>query len=531
MADESHRIRVSGQVQGVGFRPFVYRLAHQYGLTGSVCNQMGQVEIVVQGSASAIQQFLDSLVHQAPNIAHPELISNQAISLSPQPDFIILPSQHQGKASIHVPPDYFTCPDCLAELHDPQNRRYAYPFINCTQCGPRYTLIECLPYDRPNTSMAGFTLCPACQQEYTDPLDRRFHAEPIACALCGPEIRYHASGKNQTLETGDAALQEALHTLRAGQIVAVKGIGGYHLMCDARDQQAVQRLRRRKNRPDKPLAVLFAADDAQPPADLVHSVELDDITWRTLKSPARPIVLAPKHPDNTLAEAIAPGLNEIGVMLAYSPLHDLLLQLFKAPLVATSGNLSGEPVITSSHMAQQCLAPIADGFLHHNRPIVRPADDSVIRVIADKPRTLRLGRGTTPLELDLPAPLAEPVLALGGHMKATIALAWDQHLVVSPHIGEMESPRSLAVFEQLIEDLQSLFGVTAQRFLCDAHPGYASHRWAKNQTRPVTTIWHHHAHAASLFAEQNTTEMDAPILAFTWDGVGWGPDQTLWGGE
>jgi hydrogenase maturation protein HypF len=527
----ARQIKVAGQVQGVGFRPFIYRLARQHQLNGSVCNQMGQVEIIVQGGAHHVDQFSIALIERSPIIAEPHIVSDEKVPVDDRFQFEILPSETGGEASIHVPADFFTCSDCLAELHDPKDRRYAYPFINCTQCGPRYTLIEALPYDRPNTSMADFVLCENCEKEYTDPLNRRFHAEPIACPECGPRLRYESAARNP--DGGQSPLAQAIQTLQLGKIVAVKGIGGYHLMCDARNERAVEQLRESKHRPDKPLAVMFSAAPFSEESDLKRAVSISDAEWDSLWQPARPIVLLRKQKHCDLAQSIAPGLNEIGVMLAYSPLHDVLLSEFGGPLVATSGNLSGEPVITSSSMAGKRLAGIAEAFLHHNRPIVRPADDSVLRFISGRSRTIRLGRGLAPLELELPFTLPKPVLALGGHMKATIALAWGRRLVVSPHIGEMESPRSLKVFEQLVGDLQALYGVTAKRYICDAHPTYASHRWARKQDLPVTTVWHHHGHASALAVESLPFLNDEakPMLVFAWDGVGLGPDQTLWGGE
>lgn len=525
----ARRIQLDGQVQGVGFRPFVYRLAHQFELCGSVCNRSGQVDIFVQGPASQLASFEQDLIERAPAIAGPVIRSSEPIERFKADDFRILPSEAGGASAIHVPPDYFCCPDCLAELHDPADRRFGYAFINCTQCGPRYSLIEALPYDRPNTSMAGFPMCRACQAEYRDPVNRRFHAQPIACPDCGPALSYRTPRGS---ETGQVALplMQAVQALRRGEIVAVKGIGGYHLMCDARNDVAVCRLRKRKQRPHKPLALMLASlAGAGPALDLF--LDADEVQRMALRQVSRPIVLVGKRADSGLAESIAPGLNEIGVMLAYSPLHDLLLREFAGPLVATSGNLSGEPVITDNVMAEKRLSGIADAFLHHDRPIVRPADDSVLRIIAGQSRTLRAGRGMTPLEIDLPGMLDEPVLALGGHMKVTIALAWENKMVISPHIGEMGSPRSLAVFEQVLEDFQALYGVSATGLICDAHPGYASHKWAKSRGLPLSTIWHHHAHASMALLDTSFVDRAEPALVFTWDGVGMGPDVTLWGGE
>ena len=387
------------------------------------------------------------------------------------------------------------------------------------------------PYDRPNTSMSGFPLCEACYSEYTNPADRRYHAEPVACEACGPKLSYSEAGKSPV--TGnEVAMRATLDALAAGKVVAIKGIGGYHLVCDARSDSAVGQLRKTKPRPHKPLAVMFPA----PPADNLAVVRqyllADDVEARLLESPARPIVLVAKNHGNGLSAAIAPGLNEVGAMLPYSPLHHTLLGQFGAPLVATSANISGEPVLTENDDIEQRLAHVANACLHHDRPIVRPADDPVIRVINKQPSAIRQGRGLAPVEIELPFKLDKPVLAVGAHMKNTVALAWDNRVVVSPHIGEMDSLRSLETFTQCIEDLQSLYQVKAEHILCDAHPGFTPSRWAHQQDLPVDEVYHHHAHASAAYAEPagNSSEPHN-MLVFTWDGVGLGPDGTLWGGE
>ena len=525
---ETRRLELSGQVQGVGFRPFVYRLAQEMQLLGEVRNRLGTVQIIVQGPISSLDSFQSRLTIDAPPLARPTVSSTTSIAAGCFEKFEIRSSAGGDSARIFVPPDYFLCPDCAAEQSDPGDRRYQYPFINCTQCGPRYTLIHNLPYDRANTSMAGFELCADCLSEYTDPGNRRFHAEPVACPVCGPQLEFEVSGQ-ATRAVQKAALDAALHELRSGRIVAIKGIGGYHLMCDARNSTAVSRLRRRKHRPDKPLAVMFPLVGDDGLQAVRKSVQLSDSEVERLTSPARPIVLAAKKVGCPLSTELAPGLAEMGVFLPYSPLHQLLLSEFGAPLVATSGNISGEPVLTDNEDARTKLATIADAFLHHDRPIVRPADDPVFRSIGEVARPLRLGRGIAPLELELPWRQPEPVLCVGGHMKSTVALSWDNRVVISPHIGEMDSPRSLAIFEQVTSDLQALYGVQATRLICDAHSGYATHRWAKLQdTLPASVVWHHHAHASALAGE---TGLSGPWLIFAWDGVGLGPDGTLWGGE
>ncbi len=520
------RLLIGGQVQGVGFRPFVYRLAREHGLAGEVRNLRGRVEIRLEGPPLQIEAFQQQLLGRPPAIARPHLIERQAATPRGDSGFRILPSTTSGPHEHHLPVDFHVCDDCLRELDDPADRRYRYPFINCTQCGPRYTLIARLPYDRPNTAMAGFALCPDCEAEYRDPASRRFHAEPIACPTCGPRLSW-VSGE-QRIDDTPAALAAGVAALRAGQIVAVKGVGGYHLLCDATDDAAIERLRSRKPRPDKPLAVLFPAQGAGRLDAVRACCEVPTEAAARLTGPARPIVLCATRTDSGLSPRVAPGLTEVGVMLPYSPLHHLLSRDFAGPLVATSANRSGEPVLTGAAEVEARLAGVADAFLHHDRPILRPADDSLLRPIAGACRPLRLGRGVAPLELTLPKPLSRPLLAVGGHMKNAVALAWDDRLVVSPHIGDLQAPRSRDVFARVVGDLQALYGVCAEVVACDAHPGYASHRWAQQSGLPVLPVFHHHAHAGQLAAE--FPEVDR-WLVFTWDGVGLGADGSLWGGE
>ena len=517
----ARRITISGRVQGVGFRPFVYSLAHQHQIKGWVRNVNGAVEIHAEGRPAQLLQFSDALLSEAPPLSAPGPLDIAACAPEYAEAFSILDSATSTQADIHMPPDGFVCTDCLAELHDPADRRYRYPFINCTQCGPRYTLITALPYDRPNTTMRDFALCDDCRREYDNPLDRRFHAEPIACPACGPHLQF-VSGE-EACDGDEAALAAAVAALRAGQIVAVKGVGGYHLLCDAANDESVAALRARKRRPAKPLALMFRDVES-----LRRAVLLTPETEQFLVAPERPIVLLAKRADTGLSDLIAPGLAEIGCLLPYSPLHDLLLNDFGGPLVATSGNLSGEPVLTDSHDAQIRLGHLADAFLHHDRPIVRPADDPVYRIVAGVPRPLRLGRGNAPLELELPTALPEPVLALGSHMKNTLCLAWGTRAVVSPHIGELDTARSLDTLAQVAADLQRLYQVRATRLIVDRHPGYGSRRHARDSGLPLAETWHHHAHASALAWEfPDISEW----IVFAWDGVGLGEDGTLWGGE
>lgn len=521
----AQRVILTGRVQGVGFRPYIYRLATQYHLVGWVKNQVGQVEIRVQGTEQAVKTFLAKLISQAPPLAQPQIVACDPCPLEELATFTIRTSEVTMDRQIHVPPDYFTCQDCLAELHDPHARRYRYPFINCTQCGPRYTLIHRLPYDRPHTSMADFTLCTECVTEYHNPADRRFHAQPLACPDCGPQLYFHQQATH--IHDTAMALTATVQALQNGQIVAVKGIGGYHLLCVADNEAAISRLRQKKPRPAKPLAVMLPLKAWQTLAEQV-GIEITALAATLLLDPQRPIVLARKQAHYLFSAQIAPELAEIGVMLPYSPLHHLLLEDLAVPIIATSANISGEPVLTANAEVEQRLSSVADAFLHHNRPIVRPADDSVFRIIANKPRPFRLGRGSAPIELKLPYTLSQPVLAVGAHLKNTIALAWDNRVVISPHIGDLAAPRSLDIFTQLIDDWQNLYDVKAEIVAADAHPNYGSSHWAKQSHLPIIPIFHHHAHASALAGEFPQPQ---PWLIFTWDGVGLGVDGTLWGGE
>jgi hydrogenase maturation protein HypF len=525
----TRRLLLTGRVQGVGFRPFVYRLAHELGLHGFVRNLRGDVEVVLHGPNATIERFARDVIDRAPPLARPVLAGQAAVDAPAEPGFHIASSSAALQPQISVPPDFFCCPDCLAELADPGNRRHRYAFINCTQCGPRYTLIEALPYDRPNTTMRTFPLCEACRREYADPLDRRFHAEPVACPVCGPHLEFMATAAGSPREGDDSALAAAVAVLRDGRVLAVKGVGGYHLMCDARSETAVARLRERKHRPDKPLAVMYPWRGLDGLGVVRDEFDPEPAALDALRDPARSIVLLRTGSPAGLAPNIAPGLAEIGVFLPYSPLHQLLLDDFGGPLVATSGNVSGEPVLTSATEAQERLSLVADAFLHHDRRIARPADDSVVRVIAGRARPIRLGRGIAPLELTLPCPVPRPVLAVGGHLKTTVALAWDRRIVVSPHIGDMGTLRSEQVFAQVAADLQRLYDVRAEVVLSDAHPDYATTRWARTSGLAHELVQHHRAHASALVTEHGRAH--TPAIVFAWDGVGLGDDGTLWGGE
>ena len=521
------RVTVAGRVQGVGFRPFVYRLAHELELTGWVYNASGVVEVAIQGPEDQLDVFARDVIERAPPLARPELLRNEPGDWADFDAFEIRASQAQSEPEIHVPPDQFMCDDCLAEVSDPAERRYRYPFINCTQCGPRYTIIRALPYDRPNTTLKDFPLCADCDAEYRNPLDRRFHAQPLACAVCGPVLSFvHGDAR---IEGNEDSLAAAVRLIRDGGILAARGVGGYHLICDAANETAVSTLRKRKHRPDKPLAIMVPMAGLDRLDGARKLAELDEATAARLADPERPIMLARMRRDAPLAPSIAPGLNEVGLMLPYSPIHHLLLGDLGRPIVATSGNLSGEPVLTDPFDVEARLDKVADAFLHHNRPIQRPADDPVWRQVAGRVRPIRLGRGNAPLEIELPVTLDKPLLAVGAFLKNTVTLAWKSRAVVSPHIGELDSPRAVEVFRQVSADLQDLYGVRAEALACDAHPDFPNSRWARDAGLPLTRVFHHEAHASALAGEFGVLDRD--MLVFAWDGVGYGRDQTLWGGE
>jgi hydrogenase maturation protein HypF len=526
-ATEARHIVVHGLVQGVGYRPFVSRVAHRCNLSGWVRNSSGTVQIHVEGFPQDIDTFTGLLTAAAPPLSRPESIQQDAAQLRGCDGFVIRASTTGYDGEVHIPPDYFVCDDCLAEMQNPAERRFRYPFINCTQCGPRYTLIDRLPYDRPNTAMSDFALCPGCRTQYEDPLDRRYHAQALACGVCGPKLLFRQPGRPDTV--GDeATLAACLAALRRGSIVAVKGVGGYHLLCDAQAEAGILRLRERKRRPNKPLAVLVPWQGRDGLFWVNALAEPHPAECAMLCSPSRPIVLVRKRPGSRLAAGVAPDLAEIGLMLPYSPLHHLLADGYGSPLVATSANISGEPVLTDAAEVERRLGQVADAFLHHDRPIRRPADDSVFRLVARRLRPLRMGRGLAPIERSLPFQLAAPFLAVGADLKNTVAFAFDDRVVISPHIGDLGSARSADVFSSVIRDLNALYGTEPEALIADAHPNYHSLRWAGDQGLPVHRIFHHHAHASALAGE---FAIQTDLLVFTWDGTGYGQDGTIWGGE
>ena len=518
-----------GTVQGVGFRPFVYRLANRHRLTGWVQNRTGAVYLHIEGDRDCLKAFRHELVDGAPAHASPQLSSLHNVPVTPYSNFTVLSSGGGAGGSISVPRDTYLCTACTNDLNTPGDPRYQYPFINCSHCGPRYSILTGMPYDRANTSMTSFPLCSRCDTEYRQPNDRRFHAEPIACSTCGPQLSLCDEAGQPIGLNHKAIIPFIARQLAAGAIVAMKSVGGYHLLCDATSERAVRRLRRQKNRPHKPFAVMYPEPrDDRAFAMLSLDVRITDEEWHRLLSDSRPILLVPKRPSSALADNIAPKLARHGVMLPCSALHKLVLDSAARPLVATSANVSGEPVITDEQLAHEKLHNIVDYIVHHNRPIVRPIDDSVMHYSAGRLRPIRLGRGIAPLELSLPVAIEQPTIAVGAHQKNTVSLAWDDRLVVSPHIGDLTSVASQQLFDKTITDLQQLYGVRAEAVVCDIHPGYASTQWARRSGLPLSRVQHHQAHASAWALEYSVTDTS---VVFVWDGVGLGEDGHLWGGE
>lgn len=527
---ERRRVLVRGIVQGVGFRPFVYGLATELGLSGQVTNTGEGVLAEVEGLPAALEVFCHRIGADAPPLAQVAAVAQESMAVTGGTGFAIVPSQVTGGVRTLIPPDTATCADCLAELADPADRRYRHPFITCTNCGPRFTIITGLPYDRAATTMAGFPMCPRCAAEYTDPGDRRFHAQPISCHDCGPRLTLRRPGRAP--HTGADVVERARGLLAAGAILAVKGIGGYHLACDAADAEAVARLRRRKNRGDKPFAVL-----ARSLAELEPLVGLDAVERELLTGPQRPIVLLRRRPGaGALAEAVAPRSADLGVLLPYAPLHQLLLGLPGDPpgpglLVLTSANLAGEPIVTDDREALTRLAPLVDGWVTHDRPIQVPCDDSVLRVVDGEVLPVRRSRGWAPLPVPLPVAV-RPVLAVGGDLKNTFALARGESAWLSAHVGDMDDLATLRAFDRAVAHLTAVTGVVPELLAADRHPGYRSVRQAGRlaRGRPLVRVQHHHAHVAAAMAEHGL-DGGEPVIGVAFDGTGYGEDGAIWGGE
>ena len=498
---ERRRIRITGVVQGVGFRPFVYGLAVEHGLTGFVLNDGAGVVVEAEGPPERLDALVRGLTERPPPLARIDSVAAETVPCSGGDGFRIEASAPSGRTAL-IPADVATCADCLRELLDPSDRRYRYPFVNCTQCGPRFTIVRAVPYDRPNTTMAGFPLCADCRREYEDPLDRRFHAEPIACPVCGPQL--------------SMPLEDAVGVLRSGGILAVKGLGGYHLACDATAAETVARLRARKLREEKPFALMTAEPDVV--------AELTPADEELLRARERPIVLVRARADAPVAPSVAPGTPWLGVMLPYTPLHHLLCADSGRPLVMTSGNVSDEPIAFDDYEARSRLGGIADAFLAHDRPIPRRCEDTVVRPAFP----LRRSRGYAPGALELPVPAAQPLVAAGAELKSTFCVARGAEAFLSPHLGDLAGELAYRAFLDDLALYLEMLDVRPELVVHDLHPEYLATKWALEQEAELVGVQHHHAHAAACLAEHGET---GPALALVFDGTGYGTDGTLWGGE
>jgi hydrogenase maturation protein HypF len=532
------RLEISGVVQGVGFRPFVYSLAKKFDVRGFIGNESSGVFIEIEGDENRLDEFIEHLKTNAPPLSHISEIRAQNIALKGDPDFQIVASESQKDEFTMISPDISICGDCLRELFDPNDRRYLYPFINCTNCGPRFTITKDIPYDRENTTMAVFSMCPQCRAEYENPLDRRFHAQPIACWDCGVKAWFF--DENEGKENEENAVEQARSALKNGRILAVKGIGGFHLACDAGNERAVETLRNRKNRVDKPFAVMCR--------DLETArkyVEINEAEAEVLTTKERPIVLLKKKAVGLLSEKIAPNNHFLGVMLPYSPLHYLLFDDGLDALVMTSGNYSNEPIVKDNSEALEKLNKLADAFLFHDREIFVQCDDSVVRIvdfgfrISDlKPPTanrksqihlpIRRSRGYAPFPVELPFEVPQ-ILAVGGELKAVFCLTKENFAFMSQHLGDMENLETLRAFEKALEQMKKLFRIEPEIVVGDLHPNYLSSIWAKKTFENFTAVQHHHAHIASVMAENGAA--DEKVLGFAFDGTGYGTDGKIWGGE
>ena len=533
-----YHITVTGVVQGVGFRPFVYRVAKNFGLKGSVSNTASGVKIYIEGKKDKIDKFIEQLKSNPPPLAKVENITIEELELVGFETFEIVSSDNENEKVTSVSPDVTLCEACLNEMRDPSNRRYRYPFINCTDCGPRYTITKTVPYDRPNTSMAKFEMCADCKRECEDPINRRYHAQPISCWNCGPKLTLLDNTGNTICETEVSTpyrgldfspIKESAKRLKNGEIVAVKGLGGFHLMCDASNEESVQTLRERKRRPSKPLAIMVkGVKEAKILADF------SEIEQEWLTSKERPIVLLKKRSGSNLAPSVAPNIDRIGVMFPYTPLHELLFDYIDFPLVATSANLSDEPIIRDSKELIEKLGSVVDTVLDHDRDIVNACDDSVMQVAGSQPLWLRVARGIAPLTFALKEPIESKIIAVGANQKSTIALGFSDRIVLSPHIGDLNSIEAMDYFERTVQTFKNFYDFNPDTIVHDKHPVYETTKWAKEQKSKnselkILEVQHHYAHALGVMAEFGLK--DEQILAFCWDGTGYGDDGTIWGGE
>ena len=516
------RLRLQGRVQGVGFRPFVVRLARALELSGFVGNDSRGVFVEIEGRTADLDSFRRRLFRELPPLARISGMEVAALPARGESSFEVVASRREERQDLAITPDAAVCPDCLAECLDPGDRRYNYPFTNCTNCGPRYSIILEIPYDRPNTTMVGFPMCEDCRREYEDPTNRRYHAQPNACPECGPRA-WLSTAQGEEIACDDP-LVEAAALLRKGGIVAVKGLGGFHLACRADDDEVVRRLRERKGREAKPLAVMVK--------DLTEAEELavlSDSDRKVLTGPAAPILLVPRHPSSPVSKEVCGESDLVGILLAYTPLHHLLLSHTALPVVMTSGNASGEPLCFENGNALERLAPMADAFLLHDRPIHRPIDDSVLLSLQERdPLPVRRARGLVPDPIACAHHTDHPILAFGGDLKSTMCVLDGSRAVLSEHLGDLEDPRSYRNFLAAAERLKDLLRVEPELHACDLHPGYHSSRYARDLGVPLIEVQHHHAHVVSCMAENR---LDGPVLGIACDGTGYGTDGSIWGGE
>lgn len=514
---------IEGIVQGVGFRPFVYTLAIRFNLQGFVLNNAKGVIIEIEGYQESLDAFEQALFKELPPLARVDFWQKNILTCKDDTRFEIRKSDEASTKSSLVLPDMSICDDCLKELHDPNNRRYHYFFINCTHCGPRYSIIKTVPYDRPYTSMQPFPMCKACQSEYTNPLDRRYHAQPISCSSCGPTLTLH-SMDGALLAKNEEAIEKLAALIYTGHIVALKGMGGFHLICDATSDTVVARLRERKHRPSKPFAVMFKNIEAIKEECILSAQEEEGVT-----SLLRPIVLVKRHVKaSKISSLIAPRIDRLGVFLPYTPLHVILFEYLKTPIVATSANRSGEPIISDATVLKQKLHDVVEYYLDYNREIVNSSDDSVLQYIGDKMLLMRSSRGIAPKSFRIDSTDERKILAVGAHQKNAIAIYLNHQIIVSPYIGDLDNIASNELFEKMIESFSRFYDFTPDLIVGDLHPNYVSTQWAKKQNIPFIQVQHHYAHILSAMCEHKLNEK---VLGIAWDGTGYGDDGTIWGGE
>ena len=517
------KYRVEGIVQGVGFRPFVYVLCEQYALKGYVLNNSWGVEIDIEGLKDNIDAFETTLYQELPPLARIDFLEKDALPLQNYTTFEIRQSNILANKYSLVSPDMSLCPDCLRELQDTTNRRYNYFFINCTHCGPRYSIVKTVPYDRPNTSMNLFKMCEACQSEYDNPRDRRYHAQPISCATCGPTLTLK-SIDGQVIATNESAIARLAELINEGKIVAMKGMGGFHLMCDATNDSAISTLRKRKHRPTKPFAVMFGDIKEIETECIMSKAEKEGLT-----SLLRPIVLLKRHKMHSrLCALIAPNIDRLGVFLPYTPLHVMLFQHLKNPIVATSANKSGEPIITNGEEIAFSLGNVIDYYLDYNREIVNASDDSVVQFIGDEMLMMRSSRGLAPKSFRVKSDDERKILAVGAHQKNAMAIYHHNQVILSPYIGDLDNIASFELFEKTLDMFKKFYDFEPDIIVGDLHPNYASTTWAKAQNKPFVQVQHHYAHILSVLFEHN---LQGKVLGIAWDGTGYGDDGTIWGGE